>query len=63
MEQNIKLLSAIREKGLRQNSFAEMVGDHHTFVSRVINGWVNLDQKRKEKYAKVLECNVSELFD
>lgn len=59
---NIKLLSAIRNKGMRQKGFAEAVGDHETFISRVINGWINLDEARKIKYSKILGCKVSDIF-
>ena len=59
---NIKLLSAIRERGFRQNDFARVVGDHFTFVSRVVNGWVNLDEARKARYAQTLGKKPSELF-
>ena len=60
---NLKLLMAIRENGMRQRDFSKKVGDHHTWVSRVVNGWINLDDKRKEKYAKVLNRKVSDIFD
>jgi hypothetical protein len=63
MEQNLKLLTAIREQGMRQVDFAKAVGDHETFVSRVVNGWVNLDDRRKAKYSKVLGKSVQEIFD
>ena len=63
MEQNLKLLTAIRERGMRQVDFAKAVGDHFTFVSRVVNGWVNLDDRRKSKYAKTLGKNIGEIFD
>ncbi len=63
LKQNIKLLSAIRERGFRQVDFARVVGDHHTFISRVINGWVNLDDARKAKYARALGKESKELFD
>jgi hypothetical protein len=63
MEQNLKLLTAIREQGMRQVDFAKAVGDHETFVSRVVNGWVNLDERRKSRYAKALKKDVGELFD
>lgn len=63
MTQNLKLLMAIRERGMRQVDFAKAVGDHHTFVSRVVNGWINLDEKRKVKYAKALGKPIVELFD
>ncbi len=62
MEQNLKLLTAIRERGMRQVDFAKAVGDHFTFVSRVINGWVNLDERRKARYSKTLGKSVQELF-
>ena len=63
MEQNLKLLIAIRERGMRQVDFARAVGDHFTFVSRVINGWINLDAQRKAKYAKTLGKSVWEIFE
>ena len=62
MEQNLKLLIAIRERGMRQADFAKVVGDHFTFVSRVVNGWINLDDRRKAKYAMILGKTVQELF-
>jgi len=63
MEQNLKLLTAIRERGMRQMDFAKAVGDHFTFVSRVVNGWINLDDRRKAKYAKTLGKSVEEIFE
>jgi len=62
MERNVKLKTAIWEKGLCQKDFARVVGDHHTFVSRVVNGWVNLDEARKIKYAKALGKKTEEVF-
>ena len=59
---NTKLLTAIRDKGIRQNEFAEAVNEHPTFISRVVNGWVNLDKKRKYKFAKALDKEVNDLF-
>jgi hypothetical protein len=63
MKQNLKLLTAIRERGMRQVDFAKAVGEHFTFVSRVVNGWVNLDDRRKSKYAEALGKDVEDLFD
>ncbi len=60
---NIELLTEIKRKGLSQRTFAQIVGDHETLVSRVINGHWNLDPARKAKYAKVLGCKVQELFE
>ncbi|BBO72768.1 hypothetical protein DSCW_01850 [Desulfosarcina widdelii] len=63
MHFNTSLLVAIKEKGWTQKEFSAIAGDHPTFVSRVINGWINLDDARKAKYAKVLDCEVGDLFD
>lgn len=63
MRKNLKLLLAIRSRGMRQKDFANAVGDHFTFISRVVNGWINLDEKRKAKYARVLGVPVGELFE
>ena len=63
MQQNLKLLTAIRERGMRQVDVAKAVGDHFTFVSRVVNGWTNLDDRRKTKYAMTLGKSVQELFE
>jgi len=62
MKYNIPLLVAIREKGWTQKDFAKIVGDHPTFVSRVVNGWVNLSDDHQAKYASVLDCKAEELF-
>lgn len=62
MKPNTNLITAIRKKGYRQRDFAKAVKEHETFISRVINGWVNLDEKRKRKFARVLETSVDELF-
>ncbi len=63
MKPNLKLLIAIRERGMRQVDFAKAVGDHFTFVSRVVNGWVNLDPAREAKYARTLGKKKEDLFE
>ena len=62
MKENLKLLNAIRNKGLRQKDFAILVGDNTSIVSGVIRGRLNLDDEQKIKYAKVLDCKIKELF-
>ena len=62
MEKNLKLWMAIQENNLRQKDFARLVGDHHTFISRVVNGWINLDEYRKIKYARILGRKVEDIF-
>lgn len=63
MKQNLKLLTAIRSRGMSQKTFAGLVKEHPTIISRVINGWVNLDTKKKEKYAKTLGLPVEDIFE
>jgi len=62
MQENLKLLNAIRSKGLKQKDFASLVGDKDSMVSGVIRGRLNLNDERKIKYAKVLNCKIEELF-
>lgn len=59
---NFELLQAIREKGLRQRGFAQLVGEHESVISRIINGTWNIDEMRKIKFAKVLGKNPDDLF-
>lgn len=59
---NTKLLIAIRSSGMRQYEFADKVNEHPTFISRVVNGWVNLDKNRKIRFAESLGMEVEELF-
>ena len=59
---NLKLLVAIRRRGLRQGEFAKLVGDSASLISRVINGRENLDEERKLRYARTLKCHPEELF-
>lgn len=63
MKPNLKLLVAIKEKGMTQLAFARQVGDHHTFVRRVVNGWINLDENRKCRYAEILGKQKKEIFE
>jgi hypothetical protein len=45
IKQNLKLLMAIREAGMRQVDFARAVEEHFTQVSRVVNGHENLRKR------------------
>lgn len=63
MKKNLKLWVAIKERGMTQASFAKLCGDHFTLISRIINGWVNVDEKRKSKYSELLGKSVQELFE
>jgi ribosome-binding protein aMBF1 (putative translation factor) len=63
MQENLKLLNAIRTKGLKQKDFARLVGDKDSMVSGVIRGRLNLDDEQKIKYARILDCKIEELFE
>ncbi len=62
MTENLKLLMAIREKGLTQKQFAKLVGDPETSISRVVRGYFNLDDQRKRRYAEALGKRVADIF-
>lgn len=59
---NTKLLVMIRKKFRTQLAFSKEVGIHQTEISQVINGWFNLSNDRKKKYAKTLDCKVDDIF-
>jgi transcriptional regulator with XRE-family HTH domain len=63
MKQNLKLLVAIREKGLTQKAFAELVRINPTIVSLVLRGRFILDEDQKVKFAEALGKNPDELFN
>ena len=63
MKPNSKLWAAIRERGMLQKTFAKIVGDDPSVVSRIITGQWNPDQMRKARYARALGLKVEELFD
>jgi transcriptional regulator with XRE-family HTH domain len=59
---NFKLLKAIKERGLLQRDFAQLVGDDPSTVSRIINGvWIP-DRMRQLKYARTLGLGVRDIF-
>ncbi|WP_419659685.1 putative DNA-binding protein, lambda repressor-like [Desulfosarcina variabilis str. Montpellier] len=62
MNYNIKLFAAIKRSGLSQKEFARIIGEQPSTVSRVINGWFNLNDHGKAKYAHFLGCDVEEIF-
>ena len=59
---NVRLVAAIKERGLTQLDFAKIVGDDPSVVSRIINGRWNADQMRKRKYSRALRMKPDDLF-
>lgn len=62
MKENLDLLVAIREKGLRQRDFARLVGSSDAIVSGVIRGRLNLNEADKARYAKALGRKATDIF-
>jgi transcriptional regulator with XRE-family HTH domain len=59
---NFELFKAIREKGLRQKDFAQLVGENPAKVSMIVNKkWVP-DEMTKIKWARALKKEAEELF-
>lgn len=56
------LLKAIKEEGFTQRDFARLVNDHESVVSRIINGTWIIDEKRRIRYARVLNRKPDDLF-
>lgn len=59
---NRKLKGKIVEVFGSQTNFAMKIGEDETYVSRVINGRRNLDEKQQRHWAKVLKVNHEDLF-
>jgi hypothetical protein len=60
---NRKLKGKIVEVFGSQTNFAMKVGEDETFVSRVVNGRRELDEKKQRRWAKALKVNSGEFFD
>jgi plasmid maintenance system antidote protein VapI len=57
-----RLWKAIKEAGLNQRTFARLIGEHESIVSRVVNGSMNLPPSKAMTWAKVLGQPVERLF-
>jgi len=57
------LWSAIKEEGLNQREFSQIVGDDPAIVSRIVTGQLIPSETRKIRYAKALNRKVEEIFD
>jgi transcriptional regulator with XRE-family HTH domain len=62
MKPNTRLLTTLREAGLRQKDLARMVGETETVISQIVLGRLNIDFAKKNKIAKALGAKVEELF-
>jgi transcriptional regulator with XRE-family HTH domain len=59
---NIKLKTRIIEKGLSQLKIARDTGVSDSYLSKVVNGWVDPPKEVKAKLAGVLGSNIKEIF-
>jgi predicted XRE-type DNA-binding protein len=62
MKENLNLLIAIRQVGIRQRDFAKLVGVNESIISSVINGRINLRASEKLKYARALKRKPEGIF-
>ena len=58
----LRLRELLCEKGITSASFAELVGMHKTNVSNIINGKQMPPLNTIEYFAKVLGCNIVDMF-
>ena len=59
---NLRLKMKILEKYETQMEFAKIIGVHAPFLSLIVRGWAELPDDKKEKWAKLLECEKSDIF-
>ncbi len=59
----IRLQEIRKAKGLTQAQLAEMVDLEITTISRIENGSRFPQKENIEKFVKVLDCNIKDLFD
>ena len=59
---NKALKLRIVEKFDSQANFAQFLGIDESYLSRVIRGRKSISKERKEHWAEVLNCKISELF-
>jgi hypothetical protein len=58
----MSLKMRIKEQFGSNIAFAFFIGESDTLVSRVCNGWQDLNAERKKLWAKALESDVAVIF-
>lgn len=59
---NIRLKSKILEQGLSQLQVARDAGVSDSYLSKVVNGWIEPPNEIKARLASVVGCAVKEIF-
>ena len=59
---NLKIKGKIIENFGTQEDFAVVVGRRPDVVSRVVNGRYELKDHEKDRWARLLRCEASEIF-
>jgi transcriptional regulator with XRE-family HTH domain len=59
---NIRLKTKIIERGLSQLRVARDAGVSDSYLSKVINGWLDPSNEIKARLASVVGCTVEEIF-
>lgn len=60
---NIRLKAKLLERGISGFKAARRVGVSDSKFSRIVRGWNNPDLETKKKLAKLLGCEVREIFE
>jgi transcriptional regulator with XRE-family HTH domain len=59
---NTKLKARILERFGSQTDFSEEVGQHESFISKVVRNRREPSQETKEHWASILNCEVKDIF-
>ena len=62
MATNLRLWTAIRERGLRQYQLANLAQISETTLSKILNGRTRPEEYVKIRIARALQMSVDELF-
>ena len=60
---NVKLKMKIFELGKRQIRLAQETGIPESYLSKVVNGWIEPKIEVKQKIAKALRCKIEDIFE
>ena len=62
-EQNLNLLTAIRQRGLTQKAVARATGLSESKLSNILNGWIVPSAKEKKNLSFFLNEKPSKIFE
>ena len=60
---NVKLKMKLLKLGKRQIRLAQETGIPESYLSKVVNGWIEPKMEMKQKIAKALGCRIADIFE